>query len=162
MTMFNNAELERQYIKLNNLIAETKERFEPDDEMQSHMAKYLCILCSGFLENAIKSTLTDFAKDKTDNEMVLAYVKSQLQRINNPNAKRIRETAEIFSSTWKERLNVFMQENDKASAINYIIKDRHKIAHGKDSEITIRRIEQYFSKVVEVFVFIEQDIIASA
>lgn len=160
--MFNNIELERQYLRLNNLITETKNRFEPDDEMQSHMAKYLCILCSGFLENAIKSTLTDFAENKTNNEMVLAYVKSQLKRINNPNAKRIRETTKIFSSDWEERLNTFMQENDKASAINYIITDRHKIAHGKDSEITIRRIEQYFSKVVEVFVYIEQDIIANA
>lgn len=160
--MFNNIELDRQYIKINNLIAETKTRFEPDDEMQSHMAKYLCILCSGFLENAIKSTLSDFAEEKTNNEMVLAYVKSQLQRINNPNAKKIRETAKIFSAAWEERLNVFMQDNDKASAINYIIKDRHKIAHGKDSEITIRRIEQYFNKVVDVFVFIEQDIISSA
>lgn len=160
--MFNNSELDLQYVKINNLIKNTKESFEPDDELQSHLAKYLCILCSGFLENALKITLYDFAEKRTDDDMINSFIKSQLARINNPNSKKIRETTKIFSSDFEENLNSFMQENDKSSAINYIIKDRHKIAHGKDSDITIRKIENYFKKVVEVFVYIEQDLLNNA
>ena len=162
LIMFINTDLERQYIRLNNLITNTRDSFEPDDELQSHMAKYLCILCSGFLENALKLTLSDFAEQRTEDEMIIAYVKSQLSRINNPNARKIRETAKIFSNEFDDSLRDFMQVNDKASAINYIITDRHKIAHGKDSDITIRKIEDYFDKVVEVFVYIEQDLLRNA
>ncbi|CAM1366431.1 conserved hypothetical protein [Tenacibaculum sediminilitoris] len=160
--MFNNPDLERQYLRLTNLIRNTRDSFEPDDELQSHLAKYLCILCSGFLENALKITLSDFAEQRTGDEMILSYLKSQLQRINNPNSGKIRDTTKIFSPILEERLNTFMQVNDKSSAINYIIKDRHKIAHGKDSDITIRKIEEYFTKVVKVFVFIEQDLLTNA
>jgi hypothetical protein len=51
--MFINNELNRQLKRIEDLITEAKSRFEPDDELQSHMAKYICVICSGFLENAM-------------------------------------------------------------------------------------------------------------
>jgi hypothetical protein len=159
--MFNNLELNRQYTKINNLIILTKGDFPYGEELQAHLAKFLCILCSGFLENAIKITLTDFAIQRTSDEMILAYVKTQLQNINNPNSKKIREIMKVFHLSFEERLSAFMQIEDRSSAVNYIITDRHKIAHGKDSDITIRKIELYFKKVVEIFVFIEQDLLVT-
>ncbi len=153
--MFNNQELNRQYIKISTLINVTKS-FEPDDEMQSHLTKYLCILCSGFIENSIYHTFSDIAEKSVDESVVLTYARSQLYKIQNANSEKIRALAKSFNNEWHDPLRDFLQENNRGSAINYILKDRHNIAHGRDSDITIGKLEEYLNKTVEVIKYIEE------
>ncbi len=155
--MFSNLELNRQYNRIAGLIAKAKE-FEPDDVLRSHLAKYICVLCSGFIENSIYHTFSDIAENSCTPSVVLTYTKSQLYKIQNANAEKIRALAKSFHPDWDEKIKNYLQENNRGAAINYILKDRHNIAHGRDSDITIAKLEEYLNKTVEVIKYIEDEI----
>lgn len=155
--MFNNSEINIQYNRIQQLISKAKE-FEPDDELRSHFTKYICVLCSGFIENSIYHTFTDIAENSCMPSVVLTYAKSQLYKIQNANSKKIKELAKSFNPDWHDSIRDYMQEENRGAAINYILKDRHNIAHGRDSDITIINLENYLNKTIEVIKYIETEL----
>lgn len=155
--MFNNEELNKQYSRINDLISIAK-KFEPDDELKSHLTKYICVLCSGFIENSIYHTFSDIAENNCSPSVVLTYAKSQLYRIQNANCEKIRALAKSFNSDWHEPLKEYLQDENRSTAINYIVKERHNIAHGRDSDITIFKLEDYLKKTTEVIKYIEEEL----
>ena len=155
--MFNNTELNRQYNRISDLITKAKE-FEPDDVLRSHLTKYICVLCSGFIENSVYHTFSDLADSSCPPSVVLTYTKSQLYKIQNANSEKIRALAKSFNPDWHDTIRDFLQEDNRGAAINYILKDRHNIAHGRNSDITILKLEDYLNKTVEVIKFIENDL----
>lgn len=156
--MFSNIKLTRQYTKIQNLILKAK-TFEPDDELRSHLAKYLCVLSSGFIENAIYHTFSDIAHRNCNPSIVLTYTKGQLYKLQNTNTEKIKEVTKSFNPIWWENgLRDFLQHDNRSTAINYIFKDRHNIAHGRDSEITIDKLEEYLAKTVEVIKYLEDEL----
>lgn len=148
-------ELKKQSDRILHLIDEAERLLTDEEEMQSHLAKYICILCSGFLENVVKALYSDYVKSLTTSESIISFTSSNLNNINNPNSERLRGIAKSFNIVWEKDLNVFMIADDRNTTINYIMKERHNIAHGKDSEITLRRIREYHLKSLEVAKFIE-------
>lgn len=159
--MFNNAELNRQYGRITTLIEKAKQ-FEPDDELRSHLTKYICVLCSGFIENAVYHAFSDIADKSCTPSVVLTYAKTQLYKIQNANAEKIRELTKSFNPNWHDGIRDFLQAENRGSAINYILKDRHNIAHGRDSDITIGKLETYFKKTVEVIRYLETEILEAS
>lgn len=155
--MFNNPELNIQYNRIQQLILKAKE-FEPDDELRSHLTKYICVLCSGFIENSVYHAFTDIAENSCEPSVVLTYAKSQLYKIQNANSEKIRALAKSFNPEWHDLLRDYLQEENRGAAINYILKDRHNIAHGRDSDITIIKLENYLNKTTEVIRFIETEL----
>lgn len=153
--MIHNEELRKQSEKIIALIETAESTFEEDDEMRSHIAKYVCILCSGFLENAVHFIYTDFVKKETASPSVISFATITLNKIQNPNSDRFRDIAKSFKTEWESALNTFLQAEERSTALNYIIRDRHKIAHGKDSDITLTRIKEYHYKTVEVIRYLE-------
>ncbi|QDK80944.1 hypothetical protein EXU85_20920 [Spirosoma sp. KCTC 42546] len=156
--MVKNSILSQQAQKIYDLIIECESKFEEDDELRSHMAKYICILCSGFLENAMYLIYTDWVSTKSPHVHIEAYVQHMLNKVQNPNSDKFREIVRAFNLEWEPALKDFLQEEERASAINYIIKDRHKIAHGKNSDITLLGIKAHFDKAIEVVDFIESQL----
>ena len=80
-----------------------------------------------------------------------------LESIYNPNATRYVETARAFDQRWASELEVFL-DNDGAvrkSAIDSIMANRHQIAHGRNTSISVARVREYLDKAVEVIEFIE-------
>lgn len=154
--MFNNPELNTQYNRILQLIVKAKE-FEPDDELRSHLTKYICVLCSGFIENSIYHTFTDIADNSCTPSVVLTYAKAQLYKIQNANSEKIRALTKSFNPVWHDLIRDYLQENNRGAAINYILKDRHNIAHGRDSDITILKLEGYLNKTTEVIKYIETE-----
>lgn len=157
--MFNNPELNRQFARISTLIEKAKE-FEPDDELRSHLTKYICVLCSGFIENAVYHAFSDIADRSCAPSVVLTYAKAQLFKIQNANSEKIRDLTRSFNPAWHDGIRDFLQTENRSSAINYILKDRHNIAHGRDSDITIANLEGYFKKAVEVVRYLETEMVA--
>jgi len=153
--MIQNKELQKQSLKILELINEAEKRYEEDEEFQSHFAKYICILCSGFMENAVELIYSDFIKRITTSEELILFIESNLQKILNPNSEKLKNIVETFNKSWKKDLNDFLQIDEKSAALNYIIKQRHKIAHGEDSLVTLGKIRDYHLKTVEIIEFLE-------
>ena len=149
-----NQELTRQLQKLRSLIRKIAEASVQDFELQAHWGRYLCVLVAGFLENAIAEIYTDFVNSAAS-EPVASFASLTLGRIQNPNSQRFVDTARSFKQSWAEDLEKFLMEQGRKEAIDSIIANRHAIAHGRDSGITVVRVIQFLDRCVEVMEFIE-------
>ena len=149
-----NLELIKQLRRLESLVEKTNYASANDFELQSHWGRYVCVLISGFLENALSEIYTEYVQ-KAASPPVANFTVSILSRIQNPRASRFIETAQAFKKVWGEELEEFMIQNGRKDAIDSIMNNRHQIAHGKDSGITVARANNYLKKCVEVIDFIE-------
>jgi len=150
----NNIEIHRQHQRIIALYNKAGPLFASDIEAQSHWAKYICILSSGLLENAIKELYKDFVQ-RSASRPVVDHVVLNLDKIQNPKSSRFVEIARSFKTKWADDLEVFVGQNGRKEAIDSIMANRHLIAHGKDSGITLARIKQYLDRSVEVIEYIE-------
>lgn len=156
--MFRDRVLESKYNNIINIINESGRRFEEDDEFKSHIAKYLCIMCSGFVEKALENTLYNYYRNKTDNDDLKKYISENLRRVNNPKKERIVSTVKSFSTEFSEMIHNYI-DNERKMALETLMINRNKIAHGESSDITISQIESNFNKIVEIFKYIETEVL---
>lgn len=146
--------LSAQHQKLCWLFSEA-DKFGADQiELQAHWARYLCVLSSGFLENALKDIYACYAR-ACSSPTVANYVESTLRKIQNPKANKFLETAKSFNREWEQDLTEFLESDGNKEAIDAIMSNRHLIAHGKNSNITLVRLKDYLTKSVRVIEFIE-------
>jgi hypothetical protein len=149
-----NQALKIQLQRLEELFKKVDQACATDLEMRAHWAKYLCVLVSGFLENAISEIYADFVKNAAS-QPVASYAAAILSKIQNPKTHKFLEVAGLFKKDWARDLEVYVEENGRKVAIDSIMTHRHNIVHGKTSGITIAAIKDYLEKSVEVLEFIE-------
>lgn len=131
-----------QLDRLRWLLSQAKTFGEDQVELRSHWARYLCVLASGFLENALRETYGAYARS-CSNSFVANFVESRLRQIQNPKAARFLETAGAFSSEWRDKLQEVLDDDGNGAAIDAIVTNRNSISHGKDSDITLARLNDY-------------------
>lgn len=145
-------ELTRQKQRLDDLFE--KARAFPDAELQSHWCRYLCVLVSGFLENSVKLTYSEYARRRSD-PWVADFVQSRLQQFQNPKMGAILEIVGAFSQEWRESLDD--KTNDRiGESVNSIVGNRHKIAHGESVGLTLRSLSQYYADALKVVEFMQE------
>lgn len=149
-----NVALQKQLQQIRWLINNTQGASAGQLELQSHWGRYLCIMAAGFLENAIGEVYSAFAYQAAS-KPVAEYVSSVTRSIQNPKAERFLRTAKAFKPEWEKELEKFINENGRKDAIDSIMSNRHRIAHGLPAEITVVRVNQYLEKSIEVLEFIE-------
>lgn len=125
-------------------------------EMQAHWARYLCVLTAGFLENVVRDLFGAYVQRNSYRSAIVRYSKRQLERIQNPKAAKLVELAAAFDPAWGRDLEEFMADQYRSDAIDAIMSNRHLIAHGRSSSITVAQVSTYLSKIIEVAGYIEQ------
>jgi hypothetical protein len=151
-----NGEISRQIQSLEALIKKAAASTK-DVELLSHWARYLCVRTAGLVEKGIQEIYTEFV-ERTSAPQAANYARSRLKTIQNPNASKITVVAHSFDSHWAVALETFLLEEGRKDAIDSIMANRHKIAHGENVGITIVRISEYFEKAIEVLEFIESQV----
>lgn len=147
--------LTTQYQQLRWLV-EQAEKFNVDQlELRAHWARYLCVLSAGFIENALKDVYAKYARSRSQ-PAIADFVEATLRRIQNPKASRFLETAAAFNKDWEDDLRNYLEDEGRKEAVDAIMSNRHLIAHGKDSGITLARLVEYLSKSVQVIEYIEE------
>jgi hypothetical protein len=139
--------------KLDNLIREIDE-FHGDDELLAHLAKYLCIMVCGFLEDSLRTIYGDYAEKKASPN-VANYVDSQLNGFQNPNMEKILTLAGSFCPAWREDLEKVTKEFIKES-VDGLVGNRNQIAHGVSVGITIGNMKRQYENVVKLIGFVEK------
>jgi hypothetical protein len=148
-------ELSRQLQTIESLFKRTRAACGDDIEMTAHWARYLCVLCAGFLENALTELYSDYCR-RSASEYVANFATRTLEKVSNPKTGRFLEVAGKFRQSWGTDLSTFVDEDGRRDAIDSIMNNRHQIAHGQRSDITLVRINNYFVKAVRVVDFIEE------
>jgi hypothetical protein len=151
-------EIARQLQKIENLIKATSLTTGDNLELQGHWGKYLCVLCAGFLENAISEIYIDFV-ESVSTPPIASFSRKTLEKISNPKSNKFIEIASSFKKNWGEELDAYFSDNpSKKNAIDSIMNNRHQIAHGKTSSISVARVQEYLRESVDVLNFIESQI----
>lgn len=129
------------------------------DFLAGPLGHYFCVAVAGFLENAHAEVFGQYV-DKKAHPKVSRYACAMLRSVSNPKAEKFVLSAGRFDEDWGKRLKTFIQEDSdrRKGAIDSIMSNRHLIAHGKSSSISIRQVKQYFETSLEVLLFIERDI----
>ena len=121
-------------------------------EVQSHWARYLCVLVSGFVEKAIRVMYEEYAGAAAAPN-VARFVKENLKFFQNPSMGKIVELTRTFNEGWADDLEVFTDGRLK-DAVNSIVANRHNIAHGETVGISISRMSDYYRGAIEVVEFL--------
>ena len=136
--------------RLDNLFEKVKDI--EDFELQSHWARYLCILVSGYLETSIRAIYSEYSSKRADRN-VANYVSSRLGRTWTPKMENILMLIGAFSRQWEVELRSATEELKES--VDAIVANRNNIAHGKDTGISYRRICDYYKDAIKVVELIE-------
>jgi hypothetical protein len=150
-----NRELSRQHQALVGLFARVDVACGDDIEMRSHWARYLCVLSAGFVENGVKEVLTTYAEGAAGRP-IANYAAFHLRQIQNPKTYRLLDIAGTFRPDWRDKLEAFVDVDGRREAIDSIMQNRHQVAHGQQSSVTLVRVKEYLTKAVAVISYLEQ------
>jgi hypothetical protein len=147
--------LRSQHQKISWLLEQANAVHVDQIELKSHLARYICVVTSGFLENAIKEIFTQYAKNRSS-PTIADYIEGQLAIIKTPKSSKFIEVAGAFNKAWGVELEKFLSEEGRKEAIDSIISNRHLIAHGKDAGITLASLKSYLAKCVDIVEYLEE------
>jgi hypothetical protein len=119
-----------------------------DVELQAHWSRYLCVLVSGFLEVSVRAIYGEYTKGKAAPNIV-NYVETQLDDFRNPSMGKILDLTRCFNETWASQLKN-ATDGELKDAVDSIVANRHRIAHGEDVGITYMRVRSYYESVLKV------------
>lgn len=129
---------------------------EPDE--QADWAKYLSVLVSGYLEQALKEILLEFA-DQHDANRLQNYIEATWPESRNMKTANIREILNHFDQGWGASFDQWIEQGDQyKSEINSLIASRNDIAHGKEANttnVTLRSTRNRLRIVLELVEFLE-------
>jgi RiboL-PSP-HEPN len=121
-------------------------------ELQSDFARYLCVLVSGFLENAIVALILDFAQRRSATE-IAAFVERELNYWTNPNTEKICALLGSFNPDWRKQSELFLVDERK-EGVNSLVALRHKIAHGESVGTSLSQVKAYYATILKVLDFV--------
>jgi hypothetical protein len=140
--------------RLEGLAGKTPE--EPDE--QADWAKYLCVLASGYLEQALKEILLEFASQHDANRLQ-NYIEATWPESRNMKTANIREILNHFDQGWSTSFDQWIVQGDQyKSEINSLISSRNDIAHGKEANttnVTLRSTRNRIRIAIELVEFLE-------
>lgn len=127
---------------------ESKAKSDPvkqDLELQSQLARFLCVLSSGLLEQAVALTLAAYAERKC-HPNVARYVGVSVGELRNPKFEKVLVILGQFSPQWRDRFENGTPLEVK-EAIDSIVNNRHQIAHGGQTGISLVTFMEYYKRV---------------
>lgn len=119
-----------------------------DPEVQSDFARYLCVLTSGYVEQAVYILFLEYSREGTK-QRVFRYVTSNLEWFMNPSAEKIANLLGSFDPVWREEFETLI-EGQRKEALNSVVALRHAIAHGENAGITYRRLNELRPSVYDI------------
>ena len=153
-----NQEVRDQLQEINHIFEEVV----ASDDLMVHWGRYLCITVAGFLELALQKIYQGYADAEAGGNLA-QYVGSQIAfTVGTPRADNIIRVAGAFSDTWADEVRQFLAQDDRRAAINTVMAQRNRIAHGRQSTISPAQLQAYLVKFVEVIDFIENQCLGLA
>ena len=121
-----------------------------EEEIKSHLARYLCILTSGYFEESIKIIIEYYAsKNATPN--IVNYVSQTTRKLTNLNTEKIENFLSSFNPKLKDDFNYLLTDEGK-DALDSVIANRNNIAHGKNVGVSYIRIRNWYNNIKKIIV----------
>ena len=147
MTMTGRAEVNRRRQQLDTAFSRAR-GLEADTELLSDFARYLCVLVSGFVEQATIELLIEYVRIHSD-PPIQRHVERSVRHLANLKAQRLIEVVGAFDPNWRGALETFIVDEYK-DALDGIVDLRNGVAHGRDVGVTLRRVDDYYTRVKKI------------
>jgi len=128
-----------------------------ETEIHAHWAKYACVLISGFIEQALKEVVLEYAESKAAPQ-IRNHIEHTWPKSRNMRSDVIQRTLEGLDKGWSKKHEEWSNENQRKKEINEIITWRNDIVHGKESNlnsITLVSVKDKFKVACDLVDFIE-------
>jgi hypothetical protein len=142
-----NSELASFEARIENVLRRANEA-GLDEELRSSLARYACVLTSGYLEEAVRIIVGGWCSNKS-HAHVHAYVVRQLDWFSNPKLGKILEVLSHFTFSWHEGLEAVLTDEEK-DAVNSVVTNRNQIAHGRNVGVSPVPMKRYFASCKSV------------
>jgi hypothetical protein len=140
---------------LSNLFDKTK-LLSDDLELQSHWARYLCVLVSGYIEVSVRAMYSEYSRERAVPN-VANFIDSHLKGFQNPNMEKVLELTRRFNPEWEVSLRV-ATEGELKDSVDSVVAVRNQIAHGRSVGITYVRIRRYYDDIEKVIALINANL----
>ena len=124
-----------------------------EDEIKSHLSRYLCVLTSGYIEEAVKIIIRNYVSDKS-HPNISNHINSSTHYITNLNCEKIGSFLNTFNNEWKEKFDNQISDEER-DAINSIVANRHLIAHGSNVGVSFVRVNNWYKNTKSVVIKIQ-------
>lgn len=141
------AEVDRLRKRLDATFERTRD-VDLNTELQSDLARYLCVLVSGYIEKAIVAIVLEHARQRGA-PTLQHFVAKKTEYFTNPNTSKIQDLLGSFDPEWQRKLEEFLVDEPKV-AVDSIVALRNKIAHGGSVGLTYSRICDYYKQAQRV------------
>lgn len=132
--------------RIDNL--ESKAKSDPvrlDLELQSQLARFLCVLTSGLIEQAVIHTLAAYSQ-KRSHPNVARYLGASVAKLRNAKFEDVLTILGQFSPVWRGHFEANTPAEVK-DAIDSIVNNRNQIAHGAQTGISLATFTEYYKRV---------------
>ena len=126
---------------------------QQDIVVQSQLARYLCILTLGLVEQSMQTFGSQYAEHHSRVE-VSAYVSQAVSYVQNPNFERVRQFCAAFDDKWREQFEARVSEDQKV-ALNSVWSIRNTLAHGEDYALSLGVMRDYYDRILKLLDILE-------
>lgn len=128
--------------------------FDGDEQLKSHIAKYLTVLISGMYEDMIKKIINQLISNEMFSENTPQFLKNFIsdkvdKSFRNPDQSNTKGFLKSFNKEWIKTLNQII-DIECWDALDSIVRQKNLIAHGNDSTITFDDIKKYYGNSIEI------------
>lgn len=127
---------------------EAKAKADPvryDPELQSQLARFMCVLSSGLIEQAVILTLGEYA-ERRSHPNVARHVNWNLSRFWNAKFEDVLVMLGHFDPRWRDHFEASTSAEVK-DAIDSIVNNRNQIAHGAPTGLSLATFTGYYKRV---------------
>jgi hypothetical protein len=122
---------------------------DPGSAMRADLAKYVCVLASGYIEQTTKALVLVHCSNRGVTPSVQRYVERQLKRFQNAETSRIFDLLNALDPMIEASFRATVTP-ERESAVDSVVHLRHQIAHGGQATTSIDQQEQYL-QLIEQF-----------
>ena len=126
-----------------------------DEEIKSSLTKLFCVRTAGLLEVFLKTRISEYSKKKVPNE-INRFLTVKFKDITNLKSSRFEEVLTSFSVDWANEFRQYLEDHEqKKASLDSVIAQRHSIAHGQPSTISMGSMTQYYEDVKSIVDYLD-------
>jgi len=134
-----------------------------DLEIKGNWARYLCVLVSGFVEESIRTLLKVHLRAHAG-PTIQRFTEREIGYITNCKQAKILEVLSLFNATWSSEFERKVAAVERApqeikNALDSVVTNRHDIAHGRNTGISVATISGYY-QIIKKVILILDDVIS--
>jgi hypothetical protein len=117
-------------------------------EVKGLLARHLCVLTAGLLEESLRLHLSEYARVNSRG-FVGNFVSEGVAKLTNLHSERLSAILGTLDTSLRDEMSAFLDDRRK-SALNSLVARRHEVAHGKDGGVSLATAEEYKAVVLEI------------